>query len=99
MRAPNRVPLLLQTINSAEKAVPIANGPLHQIKVSLSPSSFFLILDPNLSGWFPIISGLSVQKALLNFDTDVRLKWPNDLILDAKKVGGFYVNPKLKEIN
>ena len=53
-------------------------------------------LDPNLSGWFPIISGLSVQKALLNFDTDVRLKWPNDLILDAKKVGGILCESKVK---
>ena len=53
-------------------------------------------LDPNLSGWFPIISGLSVQKALLNFDTDVRLKWPNDLILDAKKVGGIRCESKVK---
>ena len=53
-------------------------------------------LDPNLSGWFPILSGLAVQKALLNFDTDVRLKWPNDLILDAKKVGGILCESKVK---
>lgn len=47
--------------------------------------------DANLSGWLPILSGLAVQKALLNFDTDVRLKWPNDLILDGKKSGRHFV--------
>ena len=52
--------------------------------------------DANLSGWLPILSGLAVQKALLNFDTDVRLKWPNDLILDGKKVGGILCESKVK---
>lgn len=53
-------------------------------------------LDANLSGWFPILSGLAVQKALLNFDTDVKLKWPNDLILNGKKVGGILCESKVK---
>ena len=53
-------------------------------------------LDASLSGWFPIISGLSVKIALLNFDTDVRLKWTNDLILDGKKVGGVLCESKVK---
>ena len=52
--------------------------------------------DANLSGWLPILSGLAVQKALLNFDTDIRLKWPNDLILDGKKVGGILCESKVK---
>ena len=53
-------------------------------------------LNANLSGWLPILSGLAVQKALLNFNTDVKLKWPNDLILNGKKVGGILCESKVK---
>ena len=53
-------------------------------------------LDANLSNWLPIISGLAVHKALSLFDTPINLKYPNDLILDGKKVGGILCESKVK---
>ena len=36
----------------------------------------------------PFIVGISVIQALVGLENRLRLKWPNDLILDGKKVGG-----------
>ncbi|MDP6339922.1 MAG: biotin--[acetyl-CoA-carboxylase] ligase [Candidatus Marinimicrobia bacterium] len=62
--------------------------------------TFSLLLFPdlisNLSGWLPIVSGLAVHNALKNFDTDIKLKWPNDLILGGKKMGGILCESKVK---
>ncbi len=62
--------------------------------------TFSVILYPNLkanlSGWLPILTGVAVQKALLQFDISVKLKWPNDLILDGRKVGGILCESKVK---
>ena len=57
----------------------------------------FTEFDSNLSGWLPILSGVAVHQALKHFDIDVKLKWPNDLILDGKKVGGILCESKVKE--
>lgn len=54
-------------------------------------------LDAQLSGWLPILAGLSVHQALKQFDTDITLKWPNDLILNGKKVGGILCESKVKQ--
>ncbi len=53
-------------------------------------------LDAHLSGWLPILSGVAVHQALQSFHTDISLKWPNDLILDGKKVGGILCESKVK---
>lgn len=36
----------------------------------------------------PFIIGISVIQALAGLENRLRLKWPNDIILDGKKVGG-----------
>lgn len=36
----------------------------------------------------PFIVGISVVKVLENFCADIKLKWPNDIILNDKKLGG-----------
>ncbi len=35
-----------------------------------------------------IVAGVSVAMALKNFNIDVELKWPNDLIISDRKIGG-----------
>ena len=45
-------------------------------------------LSSNLLTTLPILTGLSVQQALLNFNVKALLKWPNDIILNNKKIGG-----------
>ena len=61
--------------------------------------TFSVILSPNIkaniSGWLPILSGLAVQKALRQFDLSIQLKWPNDLLLNGKKVGGILCESKV----
>ena len=57
----------------------------------------FTKLEANLSGWLPILSGVAVYQALKYFDIDVELKWPNDLILDGKKLGGILCESKVKD--
>jgi len=62
--------------------------------------TFSVILYPrlkaNLSGWLPILTGIAVQKTLLQFHTSLKLKWPNDLILKGKKLGGILCESKVK---
>ena len=36
----------------------------------------------------PFISGVSIIQALSNLGSQLRLKWPNDIILNGKKLGG-----------
>ena len=36
----------------------------------------------------PIIVGVSVSDILVRYNLDVRLKWPNDIIVNDKKLGG-----------
>jgi len=36
----------------------------------------------------PFIVGISVVESLVNIKEDIKLKWPNDIILNGKKLGG-----------
>ncbi|MFL2944791.1 MAG: biotin--[acetyl-CoA-carboxylase] ligase [Candidatus Poseidoniales archaeon] len=36
----------------------------------------------------PFIIGISVVESLVNIKDDIKLKWPNDIILNGKKLGG-----------
>ena len=57
----------------------------------------FSDLEPVISGWIPILSAVAIQKALTKFDTSVKLKWPNDLLLNGKKIGGILCESKVKK--
>lgn len=53
---------------------------------------FSIILKPQLSVTklpkMTILAGVAVANALKNFQINVSLKWPNDIIINDKKVGG-----------
>ena len=53
-------------------------------------------IPAKLSGGLPILAGLSINKALSNFDIDISLKWPNDITLDGRKIGGVLCESKIK---
>ena len=53
-------------------------------------------IPAKLSGWLPLLAGLSINKALSNFDIDISLKWPNDITLDGRKIGGVLCESKIK---
>ena len=56
----------------------------------------FSDLEPVISGWIPILSGVAIQKALAKFDTSVKLKWPNDILLKEKKVAGILLDTAIQ---
>ena len=52
------------------------------------PGGLYLsIISPSHS-LLPLIAGISVIQTLVGLKNRLRLKWPNDIILEGKKVGG-----------
>ncbi|MCK4260647.1 MAG: biotin--[acetyl-CoA-carboxylase] ligase [Halanaerobiales bacterium] len=64
--------------------------------VLLKPS-----LRPMVAGKFPLLTAVALHEALLAFGVDARIKWPNDLLIDSKKVCGILVEmgAELDQIN
>jgi BirA family biotin operon repressor/biotin-[acetyl-CoA-carboxylase] ligase len=50
----------------------------------------FCIEATNDFGWIPLLTGLAVAQGINNYlNSDlVKIKWPNDLLIDEKKLGG-----------
>ena len=63
--------------------------------------TFSIILSLNinskLSNWISIISSLAIEKALASFSTKVELKYPNDIMIGGKKLGGILCETKVSE--
>ena len=63
--------------------------------------TFSILLRPgltaNLAGLLPIITGIAVVEALLVFNISAKLKWPNDIYLTGKKVGGILCESKISD--
>ena len=62
--------------------------------------TFSIIITSNLeatfSNWIPIISALAINNALSLFNIRVKIKYPNDLIIDDKKIGGILCESKIR---
>tara|TARA_Y100000768_G_scaffold185423_1_gene138840 strand:+ start:936 stop:1433 length:498 start_codon:yes stop_codon:yes gene_type:complete len=43
-----------------------------------------------------MICGVSVKNALNNYNASVSLKWPNDIIVNGKKIGGILCESKIR---
>ncbi|MEE8335904.1 MAG: biotin--[acetyl-CoA-carboxylase] ligase [Candidatus Neomarinimicrobiota bacterium] len=61
--------------------------------------TFTIILYPGinaeLAGIYPLLTGLALIEALAVFKVIAKLKWPNDIILGGKKLGGILCESKL----
>ncbi len=57
-----------------------------------------LILKPDASYLhrIPFIAGLAVAEALADWDLKVDLKWPNDLLIGNRKIGGILVQSAME---
>ena len=54
------------------------------------------IIPVKLCGWIPIITALAIERALSHFQIQISLKWPNDILLNGKKMGGVLIESKIK---
>ncbi|AZR74965.1 biotin--[acetyl-CoA-carboxylase] ligase [Anoxybacter fermentans] len=51
--------------------------------VLLKPS-----LDPTFAGQFPLLTAVAIAETFHNLGVDAKIKWPNDLLVDGKKICG-----------
>ena len=56
-------------------------------------------IDSSKIGYLPLLCGLSVKNALADFNVSASLKWPNDIILNRKKVGGILCESRITQKN
>ena len=59
-----------------------------------------LILNPSvnsrLSGWFPLLTGVAVVDALFELGLESKLKWPNDIMVSNRKLGGILCESRIQ---
>ena len=71
----------------------------HWLSISNKSLTFSILINKiipaELIAWIPLIVSISIEKALSNFNINITLKWPNDLILDNKKLGGILCESKI----
>ena len=60
---------------------------------------FSILLKPSIStndiNFLTILSSTALHSALLNFNINTKIKWPNDLYLDNKKLSGILTEAKI----
>ena len=54
-----------------------------------------LAIPPERMGMIALATGLAVADALSEWDVSVSLKWPNDVYLDDRKLGGILIQTRL----
>jgi len=61
--------------------------------------TFSLIILPKInirkSGLFSILSGVAIAECLIEYGIPVKLKWPNDVMVDGKKIAGILCESKI----
>ena len=61
--------------------------------------SFSTNQDLKFFSSFSLVTALSVQKALTKHKFDTKIKWPNDIYINSKKVGGILIETVSKDKN
>lgn len=50
---------------------------------------------PNQINIYSLLAGLAITDCLIEYDIHVQLKWPNDILINGKKVGGILCESKI----
>lgn len=62
--------------------------------------TFSIILKPEISiqtaAWFSLLAGVTVAETLNKLALPARLKWPNDILLKGKKLGGILCETRIQ---
>ncbi|MGL4740346.1 MAG: biotin--[acetyl-CoA-carboxylase] ligase [Sarcina sp.] len=61
--------------------------------------SYLLKQTPTATSIIPLITSLAVIRALKTHNLLAKIKWPNDIIYEEKKLGGILVESKINSIN
>ena len=75
------------------------NGTKWQSKANRS-LTFSVVIKPNnlsgsMSGVFPLLTGVAIVRALQDMHIDGGLKWPNDIMVKSKKIGGILCESRI----
>ena len=76
------------------------NGTKWQSKADRS-LTFSVVIKPNnlsgsISGVFPLLSGVAIVRTLQDMHIDGGLKWPNDIMVKGKKLGGILCESRIQ---
>ena len=79
------------------------NGAKWQSKADRS-LTFSVVIQPNnlsgsKTGVFPLLSGVAIVRALQDMHIDGGLKWPNDIIINGKKLGGVLCESRIQTVS
>lgn len=53
-------------------------------------------MDSQTAGWFPIMTGVAIVEALSSLGLEPSLKWPNDILIGNKKLGGILCESRVQ---
>jgi len=69
------------------------------MSISGKSLTFSIILYPNVLpnqiNLYSLIAGLAITDCLIEYNIHAKLKWPNDILINSKKVGGILCKSKI----